>query len=776
MPSFTIDGISSGIDTTSFINAIIQFERQPAVLMENEQAEKTNIVSALKALQAKVLALSTEASRLSYAKAFESASVVVSDESVLTASSSGRVSTGSYDLRVVALARNHQLASQGISDQSLSSFGTGTISLKVGNNSLTAITIDSGNNSLVGIKNAINNAKIGVTASIVNDGSLSNPYRLILSADKTGAANKITVSSNLNGSLGLNFDTTSFDIPELVNMNSGSDTKISLGSTAAYSGTENKIYTFTVAGTGSQIVGTDNITINWTDGTNSGSILVTQADSEVELVGTGADGLKLSFSVGEINAGDTFQVAGFAPLLQEAADAKLTIGSSGGTGSPITITSENNTFKDVISGLTLNIKKENAVGETVNITTDVDVTGIKNTIETFIQRYNDVINYIDTQNTYNIETGESGVLFADYTVQIMQNSLRRTLTSKIDGIDSQYNQLYAIGIRTGSDGKLSIKDSSRLEEALRNNLDDVIKLFTNSGKSTNAAISFVSSTAETKVGEYEVNITRAATRGRFQGGGIADPAFTPITLTSANNRLRFSIDGLESEDIVLTEKTYNSSEELVSELQAKINSDRRIGNRGLTVEWVSTGNTGYLNLQSSTYGSGSKVNIKTSVSSSAFAVLGLLSGASHDGLDVQGTINGEAAEGKGQILTGKTGNPNTDGLKIKVTLDASQLLDGAEGTITLSNGAAARLDNLLDSINRSGDGLLSRRIKSYENQVNNLKERIDDFDKRLTLRRESLVVKFNKMEEILSELSATSEYLTSQLNNIQVNWKFNNKK
>ena len=60
-----------------------------------------------------------------------------------------------------------------------------------------SITIDSSNNSLQGIRDAINAARMGVTATIVNDGS-GTPYRLALSSDNNGASNsmKITVTGD----------------------------------------------------------------------------------------------------------------------------------------------------------------------------------------------------------------------------------------------------------------------------------------------------------------------------------------------------------------------------------------------------------------------------------------------------------------------------------------------------------------------------------------------------------------------------------------------------
>jgi flagellar hook-associated protein 2 len=354
----------------------------------------------------------------------------------------------------------------------------------------------------------------------------------------------------------------------------------------------------------------------------------------------------------------------------------------------------------------------------------------------------------------------------------MQSNIRSSFTGPIKGLDSKYNQLASVGIRSGANGQLSIKNNSALEEALRENLDEVIRLFTDSGSSNSTFFEFISSTSDTKVGsDYEVNITQAATRGRFQGSGITDPGVTPLTLTSANNRLKFLVDGLHSDEIILAEKTYQSSEELVKEIQEKIDNDEKIGSRGLAVEWVNSGSgMGYLNLTSSTYGSGSKVGLITSVPSSAFAALGLVTGISHDGLDVEGTINGEAATGSGQTLTGNEGNATTDGLKIKVTLTPEALIDGAEGTVTVTKGVAARLNATLQSLTAAGDGLLDSRIRAYQNQIQHLQERIADIDELLAKRRERLQDEFNAMELTLGELSSTSTYLESQLDNLKANW------
>lgn len=56
-----------------------------------------------------------------------------------------------------------------------------------------SVTIDPGSTSLQGIRDAINAAKIGVTASIVNDGSAA-PNRLVLSSDAIGANTSMRVT------------------------------------------------------------------------------------------------------------------------------------------------------------------------------------------------------------------------------------------------------------------------------------------------------------------------------------------------------------------------------------------------------------------------------------------------------------------------------------------------------------------------------------------------------------------------------------------------------
>ena len=130
--SNSIDGISSGFDTTAMVDAIIGQERINAVFLENQHALNSSIVTALQALQAKFISLESSLTVLSRSSTFENYAVSVSDDDVLTATTSGRVGTGTYDIQVQTLARNHQIASQGFASSAQATFGTGSLTIQVG--------------------------------------------------------------------------------------------------------------------------------------------------------------------------------------------------------------------------------------------------------------------------------------------------------------------------------------------------------------------------------------------------------------------------------------------------------------------------------------------------------------------------------------------------------------------------------------------------------------------------------------------------------------------
>ena len=121
-----------------------------------------------------------------------------------TAGSSGALTIGSSLVASsdTALSYSGTAGSSGVASTgtltSIPSTGdllSGSVSIKVGTGAAQTITLNSSNNTLSGLKTAINNAGIGVTASIVtnSDGSSS----LSLLSNTTGSAGTITATSSL---------------------------------------------------------------------------------------------------------------------------------------------------------------------------------------------------------------------------------------------------------------------------------------------------------------------------------------------------------------------------------------------------------------------------------------------------------------------------------------------------------------------------------------------------------------------------------------------------
>ncbi|MBQ5962699.1 flagellar filament capping protein FliD [Massilia sp. ZL223] len=84
-------------------------------------------------------------------------------------------------------------AAAGFSAGSAGSYLGGAAFTQDGAQASGTVTLDAGDQSLQGIRDAINKANIGVTATIVSDGG-DNPYHLVLTSNKTGAKSSMKIS------------------------------------------------------------------------------------------------------------------------------------------------------------------------------------------------------------------------------------------------------------------------------------------------------------------------------------------------------------------------------------------------------------------------------------------------------------------------------------------------------------------------------------------------------------------------------------------------------
>jgi len=198
-----ISGIGgSGLDIDSIVTKMVAAEKAPKQdQLTKTQSKATAQLTAIGSLKGAISEFQTALTTLNSPTSFQARAVTLSKSDYLTATASTSASVGSYQVEVSKLATSSKVALASVPATTTSSsgttspstFGKGTLSIKIGDTKLSDIQVDATNNTLSGIRDAINKAgqSQGLSANIINDNSGS---RLVLSSTKTGDGNDISVS------------------------------------------------------------------------------------------------------------------------------------------------------------------------------------------------------------------------------------------------------------------------------------------------------------------------------------------------------------------------------------------------------------------------------------------------------------------------------------------------------------------------------------------------------------------------------------------------------
>ncbi len=189
----TILSGSNSIDTTSIVNQLVAATREPKETALNSRISLNN--SRISALANAASALDTFSSALTSVLADSSLSgqPASNDPSIAAVSAlpGGKPQGLPAQIEVTQLAAAQILESINLSDAN-QPVGLGTLTLTTASGTKT-ITVDNTNNTLGGLKDAINAANAGVTASIVVD---NRGARLVLKG-ATGDANAFTLTKEV---------------------------------------------------------------------------------------------------------------------------------------------------------------------------------------------------------------------------------------------------------------------------------------------------------------------------------------------------------------------------------------------------------------------------------------------------------------------------------------------------------------------------------------------------------------------------------------------------
>ena len=449
MATLTVSGLSTGIDYESLIQQLLEVERIPVNRLESKKSIYEQKNAAYTDLANKLEDLESAADALRLATGFGGKETTVSDETIVTASASTSASTGNYSVTVTQIALAHKLkAGVGLSgtDATVAS-GSGSFTFKVGENG-TEYSVDvDATTTLEAFKNAINDLDAGVRAVVINDGTDTDPYQLVLSSVETGADNKILITQ---------------------------------------------------------------------DGTNLG-LPVNDTDLTSDL------------------------------HLQDPQDAEINLDG-------LTVYRSSNQIADLIPGVSLSLHKADpATALTLQVAEDRE--SIRESIETLINSYNDVIGFINSRSNYDPENNKADPLYAEGTVRSIERRLSRIVSNGIDGLPADMKALSQIGVSTNRDGTLTL-NMGQLQDALDEDLEGVTNLFVKGDTTQGVAEQFYQlAQAATKSGDGDIAVRKDGLSDRIRDlGDKIEEQDAALGRLEERLRVRFAaldslIASLQSQDL-----------------------------------------------------------------------------------------------------------------------------------------------------------------------------------------------------------------------------------
>lgn len=170
-----------------------------------------------------------------------------------------------------------------------------------------------------------------------------------------------------------------------------------------------------------------------------------------------------------------------------ATDAKLQVGGADADGG-YSVTSDSNTFSNLISGTSITVTKENETGVTVDVNADTGAISAK--MKALVDAANSALGQITSQTRYDPTNKTGSPLTGDFAVrQIAQKVL-----SAVGGGITDFGSASGIGISLTRDGTLKF-DAATFETAYKADPDKIKAAAT----TFSTGLSTLSDTAQTDV-------------------------------------------------------------------------------------------------------------------------------------------------------------------------------------------------------------------------------------------------------------------------------------
>lgn len=802
MPSIQSLGVGSGLLTSELVEDIIAAEREATDLrIGAKRAEVEAKISAFGAVRSGISNLATAADALGSSDTLLSTTVNSTNASAVNASADAQAVPGTHTVEVLATARAHTLTTQRY-DAIDAVVGEGTLDFRFGATTFVNgaydtftenperasanITIDATNNTLSGIRDAINAADFGVSANIINDGQ---GYVLVLTSDQTGENHSMEISVTAGAVAGLEalaFNAGASVAGTNLTQTVDADDAVAIIDGLTVSRETNQIADVIDGVTFDLFAATPGTPVTLTVSQDTAAITermnaFVEAYNSLKVLTDELTAYSEEDESGGLLTGDATlrsllsqltrsMVRGVSDVENTGLRALVDLGIASDENNNFLLSFNATTFQSALAASSNDVL---AVLAEQTRASDSGITFAGFTNNTQAGSYLVDISRAATQASY------SGAVVAGLSGPITIDADNDSLSVTVDGVASGSIDIAQGSYTDGDSLATAIEAAINLDANLRAaqvsvsvGYDDSAQTLqiasTSYGSGSNIGIDSVDTNVSADLGLVVVTSTsnvgldvagtingvegqgtgqflsipsgpQAATAGIYKGAAVTSFDAGPLTLDADNNRFRLSVDGILSNDVVLTTGSYASGADLAVEVAAQINADTTLSASGLSVSVAYDAADERFEITSGSEGVGSSVNLTYALAGTV-GDLGLTVGVGEPGANASAVA--DAAAGIGLQVQGAA--------------------TGERGTVTLVRGIMNQIASLLGAANEFG-GTLSSKVQSFDSQLADLDEEAQTFGDRMDQLEERLRFQFAAADALISTLNNTSSFLDSQL-------------
>lgn len=802
MASIQSLGVGSGLLTSDLVEDIISAEREATDLrLESRRAEIDAKISAFGGIRSTLEQLQSASAAISNSDEFLSNLVASSNPGAVGATATAQADPGIYSVEVQALARSHTLTS--LQYEGLDSVvGEGTLTFQFGTTTFSGasydsfeanessvaqtVTIDETNNTLAGVRDAINDAQIGVAASIVNDG---NGFVLVLKSEATGISEGMEITVAETGDAGLsalafNAGASAAGV-NLTQSVAADDAIVSVDGITVQRST-NKIeevipgVTLNAIALNAGVPATLTVSQD-TEQIQAGVQTFVDAFNDVKALADELSDFDDDAGQGALLTGDS-TLRGIQRQLQRFLSRNIEDLESGSLRSLVDLGFET----DQDSSFFLSLDSARFAEQLSS-----DPTAVQALLTDATRAADGLIEFTNfssstTAGNYDVSVTQlatkgfaQGSTAAGLASPITIDADNSTLSVTVDGVASAVLQLeqkvYADGDELAAEVQNRINADTALAEAGRrvevsfDATDNALKIesdryggrssvgITLVGADSAADLGLDVTDAETNPGvdvAGTINGAQARGSGQFLSLGIGPAAATsgrlvgtaidelPLVVAGGDNELTLSVDGAISNTIEIPAGSYASGAELASAIESAINADSVFSADGASVAVAFDPTNERLTITSGSTGTLSTVDL-LSVSAGLETVSGL-----------------SVATGTTGAAAGRNDDP-AGGIQLRIRGGET----GDRGTVTLVRGVMNRLSEFL-SDTLSSNGSLTAKLDGLSERISDLEQEAVDFDERMDLLESRLRFQFASADALISQLNNTSQFLDQQLSSL----------